>query len=626
MRKLYGLMIAWGALLWACTNQSPALRSALNESGANRVELERALDHYRHSPADSQKLRAAIFLVENMPGHYSCSGEYMDAYRHRVDSAFPSISQSARSVICMIPANNEVLRRQLDRTYDLQTVTGDELIAHIDRAFQKWERAPWLENLSFADFCEYLLPYRLDTEPLSWPGDSIPLMLQVADPEFFIGTNALYTIGAMKNLTYGWINRINRWECTNLLIPDSHIGVYDFNCQDQAYYKLSCLRASGVPAALDFVPHWPDRDNRHYWTTIIDSRYQHGMFNEFQNPNAAKVFRKTYSRNPAPQPNGKDSIPAVLRSPFHRDITDLYINTCEVDVALPDAITDRPDHLYLAVFNERAWHPVWWAATQGRKARFGKMGTGVMYQPVYYHGAQQIPAGYPFSLTPNGVKREYMPDTTDLQTLRLTRKYPVPSLTNDWNTGFVGTTIEASNDSDFTHPDTLLVIDRAPGAFHIDRHTDLAGQYRYIRYTVPNGFQYLAELALYDELNTPLTPALMNVSKNGFSNPLSNAFDNDPLTYATVTAPFILDLGHPRQVSRIRYLCRNDANGIYPGQIYELFYMGPQGWVSLGSQRATGMSVEFPDVPANAVYWLRNWSEGKEERIFTCENEGIRFW
>ena len=34
----------------------------------------------------------------------------------------------------------------------------------------------------------------------------------------------------------------------------------------------------------------------------------------------------------------------------------------------------------------------------------------------------------------------------------------------------------------------------------------------------------------------------------------------------------------------------------------------------------------FENVPSNAVYWLRNHTAGKEERVFTIQNGEQRFW
>lgn len=47
------------------------------QAGKNRKELEKVLEYYQN---DSLKLRAAQFLIENMPYHYSYQGEELKKY------------------------------------------------------------------------------------------------------------------------------------------------------------------------------------------------------------------------------------------------------------------------------------------------------------------------------------------------------------------------------------------------------------------------------------------------------------------------------------------------------------------------------------------------------------------
>ena len=61
------------------------------------------------------------------------------------------------------------------------------------------------------------------------------------------------------------------------------------------------------------------------------------------------------------------------------------------------------------------------------------------------------------------------------------------------------------------------------------------------------------------------------------------------------------------------------------GHQYELFYWGRYGWVSLGKQQAENIKLTWQNAPANALYWLRDLTAGKEERIFTYEN-GQQVW
>ena len=59
------------------------------------------------------------------------------------------------------------VRRWMKRN-DARSVTADFLIRHIDYVFGVWEKRPWASYYSFEDFCEFVLPYRIEREPLEF--------------------------------------------------------------------------------------------------------------------------------------------------------------------------------------------------------------------------------------------------------------------------------------------------------------------------------------------------------------------------------------------------------------------------------------------------------------------------
>ena len=64
----------------SCTPRVDRLEYALCLSGDNRPELEKVLARYS-SPEDSLKYRAAVFLIENMPGRGYYEGEHLDRFK-----------------------------------------------------------------------------------------------------------------------------------------------------------------------------------------------------------------------------------------------------------------------------------------------------------------------------------------------------------------------------------------------------------------------------------------------------------------------------------------------------------------------------------------------------------------
>jgi len=55
----------------------------------------------------------------------------------------------------------------LPKIYDAHIIKADYLIENIDLSFKMWKERPWNQDLPFEDFCELILPYRIDDEPLS---------------------------------------------------------------------------------------------------------------------------------------------------------------------------------------------------------------------------------------------------------------------------------------------------------------------------------------------------------------------------------------------------------------------------------------------------------------------------
>lgn len=113
--------------------------------------------------------------------------------------------------------------------------------------------------------------------------------------------------------------------------------------------------------------------------------------------------------------------------------------------------------------------------------------------------------------------------------------------------------------------------------------------YQYLRYLF-NGTGDIAELQFYDQQHPPIKPSRI-LSPN--TNDTRKAFDNDPLSYASSKDSIVIDFGKPVTLSEVRILPRNDANGIYPDNTYELLYYGQEGWRSLGIRKATPNSIEF---------------------------------
>jgi hypothetical protein len=156
MRNLFIIVLVFA--LSSCGKHNNYLEQALESAGANRPELEIVLDHYQ---GDTQKYKAAVFLIENMPGHYSYAGdeilEYYKIGEKILQSGLTPVQQ--RDTLLKISQQQFPWLEQ-NTVSDIQIINGDYLIKNIDVAFHLWETKQWAQHLSFEQFCEYLLPYK----------------------------------------------------------------------------------------------------------------------------------------------------------------------------------------------------------------------------------------------------------------------------------------------------------------------------------------------------------------------------------------------------------------------------------------------------------------------------------
>lgn len=76
MKKLI-LFLVLGVLLSCQSTDNRRLEKTLDLAQSNRGELEKVIQYYSQNEADSLKLKAARFLIMNMPGHYSLLAETM---------------------------------------------------------------------------------------------------------------------------------------------------------------------------------------------------------------------------------------------------------------------------------------------------------------------------------------------------------------------------------------------------------------------------------------------------------------------------------------------------------------------------------------------------------------------
>ncbi len=140
--------------------------SSLCAQNNKLAELRRTLTE--HYASDAEKLQAAAWLLDNMQYHGTVRSALQDEYYNKLtriahSTVYPECEPLIYGLADSVYA---VPDKGFKRVADADAVTAEYLIGNIDHAFDRWRNGNFARHLSFPEFCEWLLPYRLSNENL----------------------------------------------------------------------------------------------------------------------------------------------------------------------------------------------------------------------------------------------------------------------------------------------------------------------------------------------------------------------------------------------------------------------------------------------------------------------------
>ena len=448
---------------------SDRLEFALEKAGDNRPELEAVLQYY---PKGSQKHTAACFLIENMAGHNYTELLFFDPKDELV--AFDSLSyenydEASSAMSSIEEERGEVHYAKGEVVEDTQVVTSAYLIENIDLAFQGWKSNPWSKDLSFEDFCEYVLPYRGSNEPVeSWRAELMEqfkdLQDEMKDPSDPKEAGRLLEQKANAIIGFDPIFYLHPTDQGFAEMKQRGMG----RCEDITNMQIYARRAGGVAVASDYTPAWAKSGNNHAWSVIIGAD---GSGYAPISGVAAKVYRKTYSEQLASlgtKLEEGEKAPRWLKGKYFKDVTTSYMETSDVSVGL---LKNDEKYAYLCVFNSGNWKPIQWGVTAQDFVAFSGMGRDILYLPVFYINEKIVQASSPFILHKDGTTRtistgggavdvatsnstssqvtyEGMTDESVAVPLKIGKEYQLKQWINgDWN--LIATTIGSDTPMEF---------------------------------------------------------------------------------------------------------------------------------------------------------------------------------
>ena len=274
MMKILYFYLSGLLLLWSSCQRPTMLDFALRYAGENRVELEKVLDHYRN---DSLKYRAAVFLIGNMPYHYFYTGAQLDSLRqgYRWMQRTGLSAKAVKHKLWKTFGEPDV-RRWMKRN-DARSVTADFLIRHIDYVFGVWEKRPWASYYSFEDFCEFVLPYRIEREPLEfWQEAYVRRYGRLCDSLCAVNPDVVFVASALNDhlrAEQNWYasSDLSFVEYGALQLLDERFG----GCRELSGFNVALFRALGIPCGFDRcrIPTGSVRICGHLWWIPTDESF-----------------------------------------------------------------------------------------------------------------------------------------------------------------------------------------------------------------------------------------------------------------------------------------------------------------------------------------------------------------
>ena len=683
MRLIYSLLFA-STLLVSCINHA-GVDKTLSLAGENRAELEKVLTHYKNS-GERKKYRAACYLIDNMKYHGSYGKiEYLD---NRIDSLAREADvayyndvkgMSHKEILSddikrkMDNAGKEYCKKLGELSYDsvkysnrfhhdYKEIDSKFLIEHIDHAFEMWETSPYAENLSFDEFCEYLLPYRsipgykhLDNnvEFYSWFGKYFTNVGcdSLADYLKLYHTTMLNTHRYLGNFKYGYT--MNPGLCC-AFYEDTR------DCYDMAYLCTGIFRSIGIPTYVAVNLAYQDLNGMHVFCASMDKNGSWKFYDPewlFEGTNEEYMKEKRYMnihRNSFSLPkssvvancNQSNLIPTTLKQ-LCEDVSSDATPTVQYDIKY-NGNEDYPV-AYLASFSSTgALIPVTWGRKSGKSYIFDNVMLDRLYFPVIYNNGSITPFASPFMLKSDYSQHknysyiEYTNEGNKTTTGICTRKYPIKRSTKERIKNMVGIHVIASDNYDYSDCDTLAMIDFLPEPQLQDLPLKRERPYKYYRIqTGSHDWLNLSEVYFLapksygysNSLPTPELPILSDVVYNDTveyvrfrdvpeEEFLRRAENDGNMQTISATSCVNLRFKEQRYMTKVRFAPLNAENNIFPEHKYILYKWAGIEWEQVAQKQATAHYLSFDSVQPGCLYWLKNITTGQEESPFIFDENG----
>lgn len=403
-----------------------------NCSSNSDSELTKVLEYYNNN---QQKQNAAHFLINNIPYHFSQEEYFISpkGEKYRPDISLFN-GEKAVKVHCD-SLLKQGYRIERDKVYDVSALDSSFLVNNIELAFEVWQK-PWARNISFDDFCKYILPYRAQTEMVS----NLRMEIMERFVPILDSANVKTPLEACSVLNEH-LKSIMKYGNTGLpfypTIEDTYrSGVSQ--CEGLCNLGTFIMRACGIPVAVEQTT-WTKMDLGHSWCSVLDNGkfYSFGpgedqpdtharSFSEIRHRRPAKVYRSRFDPDFSKINKNDDGYITYLKSPLIYDVTNEYLDKpiqIKLSIDKKEIKRRKSNQVYLRVYNLYEWCPIAIGYRIDSICYFDNVvGDNIFIVADSPQGNELRNITVPFYVNKNGEIHKLIPQKENVQTFTLNKR------------------------------------------------------------------------------------------------------------------------------------------------------------------------------------------------------------
>jgi len=241
---------------------------------------------------------------------------------------------------------------------DLVQESAMDLFDDLQAALETRETFPWARELSKADFCRYVIPVRVDDEPLQryrrWLMQKLAAVVKRCQTAEEAALEVNLWLG--QRVTYQSTDWRDQGPLTTLSCGFGR-------CGEETILLVAALRCVGLAARMVYVPYWAHCSDNHAWVEVKtetkwkymgacepDAALDHAWFDE-------PVLRAPVLLANVSQVDSTEPGAVKGRRLWQLNTTENYMTPCHLNVTFPNDWAAH-DRLYLAVFNYGGIRPI----------------------------------------------------------------------------------------------------------------------------------------------------------------------------------------------------------------------------------------------------------------------------